>query len=1222
MTLTAPSSNVFEQRGCGNSKTTLGVIANTSKENIIKALDSAAKQTANALDLIVIDNSPHTKASTSTLHWIETYALRFNSIKLIQKAGVSLGVAQSNIVELSQTPYILFLEENYSLYPRCIEKCEKYLSANPDAALVYPLIQDEHSHKLFSNAAWQQNILEAWTTINPIFLGRRSHFVAIENCISDSNANAKSYIEQRGLWCGLDAETTYGIQIPEILACCQAQENKPLPALSNVFEAAFANTYTGEIENSNKEGVIEGITANYVVGWVPDSCGVDKLDKINLRIDGCIATSRAYFIQPPNTTEPHRSRQSHEKLRNAQHSPAGWDSPVWFSLRIPDRYLDGREYCIQVEESVEIKDKDSDIHVWGSINYKFEIEGFLDILTQNRVAGWIKDAFNQFPLRLELHINEEETVPFIANLERKDIGESNLCGFDVAFSSQFHGSQTIKITLENSEISLFNTPTVLLSNSGITETLQKMSRIVSLNSDAFSASERRWLLDNLSPQLIDTFRQAAKVGTQSLLKCEATQRITPSYPDEVKVSEIIDVIIPVYKNLAITKRCIQRVMTAKNKTLFNVVVIDDRGPEPEVQEYLSQVSESHQIELLINSENKGFVYSVNLGMSLHPDRDVVLLNSDAIVSDYWLDRLSAAAYSAHNIASVTPLSNHASIFSYPRMCLEVDTLPRDITADQLNELCFQLNDGSAVDVPSMHGFCCFVKRKALLQVGLFDQAKWGKGYGEEVDWSQKAASRGWRHVAAPGVFVEHVGSQSFSDKKDDALTNALKKLSSEYPDFDATVQDFIRRDPLSAHRRQLDIARVKRLSTQYMLFVSHDMDGGIAKHIEDITQRLRQEGIYTLIIKPLHSGWITLSSADDSLDFEAKYNLAHPEEFHTLVEHLKAIGIRHIHIHSTIGYLYDHYIWELPARVGIEYDITIHDYQAICPRVNLTDGNGQYCGEPSVRECDRCIAVNGTYPNPAIARWQRELQTVQSWRQYFYHRFQAARTVFAPSEDAAQRIDRYFNLSNLRLKPHPETQVNIDLRSHNQSRTISVAIIGAISDIKGYQCLYECVTQAKALNYPLKFVVFGYTKNDELFSDLDNIQITGSYSDSDELKRHLINYPCDVAAFFSTWPETYSYTLSEALLSGLVPVGFNIGAFPKRVNNISGAVTLALGSSIKTILDSLLDAGKFARKTAFQGTLAQSKSYSDISMDYYQIRKKPKRANECQRLEYKLAVDP
>jgi hypothetical protein len=83
---------------------------------------------------------------------------------------------------------------------------------------------------------------------------------------------------------------------------------------------------------------------------------------------------------------------------------------------------------------------------------------------------------------------------------------------------------------------------------------------------------------------------------------------------------------------------------------------------------LDELEAGGQIALERNERNLGFVRSVNRGMALHPDRDVVLLNSDTEVANDWLDRLQRSALSQPDIGTVTPFSNNATICSYPFEC--------------------------------------------------------------------------------------------------------------------------------------------------------------------------------------------------------------------------------------------------------------------------------------------------------------------------------------------------------------------------------------------------------------------------------------------------------------------------------------------------------------------------------------------------------------------------
>ena len=73
----------------------------------------------------------------------------------------------------------------------------------------------------------------------------------------------------------------------------------------------------------------------------------------------------------------------------------------------------------------------------------------------------------------------------------------------------------------------------------------------------------------------------------------------------------------------------------------------------------------------------------------------------------------------------------------------------------------RVNGGEAIDIPVGVGFCMYIRRACLDAVGLFRADLFAQGYGEENDFCLRARHLGWRHVAATGVFVAHIGGQSF-----------------------------------------------------------------------------------------------------------------------------------------------------------------------------------------------------------------------------------------------------------------------------------------------------------------------------------------------------------------------------------------------------------------------------------------------------------------------------
>lgn len=270
---------------------------------------------------------------------------------------------------------------------------------------------------------------------------------------------------------------------------------------------------------------------------------------------------------------------------------------------------------------------------------------------------------------------------------------------------------------------------------------------------------------------------------------------------------MIDVIIPVYAGAEQTRRCIASVVASPQAAAFETVVIEDASPEPEIASYLEELAGAGRITLLHNPSNLGFVQSVNRGMALHADRDVVLLNSDTEVANDWLDRLRACAHAAPDVATVTPFSNNATICSYPFEGW-TDGVPGGLGLAALDRLFAATNAGLSVDLPTAVGFCMYIRRDALAQLGLFDAARFGRGYGEENDFSMRAGKAGWRNVMAGDVFVFHEGAVSFSGERHDLTQAATRALLEVHPDYPFKVHEFLVRDPPGPLRAAIDAARV------------------------------------------------------------------------------------------------------------------------------------------------------------------------------------------------------------------------------------------------------------------------------------------------------------------------------------------------------------------------------------------------------------------------------
>ena len=304
----------------------------------------------------------------------------------------------------------------------------------------------------------------------------------------------------------------------------------------------------------------------------------------------------------------------------------------------------------------------------------------------------------------------------------------------------------------------------------------------------------------------------------------------------------VDVMIPVYAGLQETLRCLYTVLTTPVRTPHEVVVVDDASPVPELSAMLRSLAARGLITLDVNRANLGFVRTVNKGLRLHRQRDVVILNSDTEVYNDWLDRLMAHARAYPRLGSITPLSNNATICSYPET-LGDNRLPLELPHEEIDRLASEVNRLRHVEAPTGVGFCMYLRRAALRDVGLLDERRFGRGYGEENDLCQRMHHRGWNNAIACDIYVRHVGSVSFKGEAAERTARAIRVLNRLYPDYNQQVAHHIAADPALPHRARLDLARLKRLARgRNVLLVCHNRGGGTERHLLEESQRLLAEG--------------------------------------------------------------------------------------------------------------------------------------------------------------------------------------------------------------------------------------------------------------------------------------------------------------------------------------------------------------------------------------------
>jgi GT2 family glycosyltransferase/glycosyltransferase involved in cell wall biosynthesis len=249
------------------------------------------------------------------------------------------------------------------------------------------------------------------------------------------------------------------------------------------------------------------------------------------------------------------------------------------------------------------------------------------------------------------------------------------------------------------------------------------------------------------------------------------------------------VVVPVFNAYTDVVECIESLI-ASTPTDTPILILDDASDDPRIPETLGALAEGNSLAYVRKSSNSGFVSTVNLAFKWCAPRDVVVVNSDIVVPPGWLERLKAAAYSRSTIATATPLSNHGTILSVPHRNKPTSFLPGGMTTVQVDDLIREDSLRLRPIIPTAVGHCTYYKRSALDVVGFFDEV-FTPGYGEEVDFSQRAVMVGFSHVAADDLFVFHKGSRSFDSKmqkKRQFLRQSHEKIiRARYPWYNSWV---------------------------------------------------------------------------------------------------------------------------------------------------------------------------------------------------------------------------------------------------------------------------------------------------------------------------------------------------------------------------------------------------------------------------------------------------
>lgn len=635
----------------------------------------------------------------------------------------------------------------------------------------------------------------------------------------------------------------------------------------------------------------------------------------------------------------------------------------------------------------------------------------------------------------------------------------------------------------------------------------------------------------------------------------------------------VAVVIPVFNAHDAVKECLESV-ALRTRPGVAVMVLNDGSTDPRIAALLADAERRFGFTIVTNEQNIGYTCTVNKGISLNPDRDVILLNSDTVVCERWVEAMRFCAYDSSRVATVTALSNNAGAFSAP-MFGQYNPVPEHLTPEQMARIITIATPGADLEVPTGNGFCMYMRRDAIQLLGGFDEQKYPRGYGEENDFCMRALRAGWRNLVCDKAFVFHKRSQSFQNEKTELSRVGGARLEKDYPEYRLSIARF-RDAEFGAVRNRIaraleTVPAARALPT--IMFVVSTQTGGTPQTNLDLMRAVSDR--YRCLLLRCDSKSLVISELiDGQLQEREQHFLANRINpvTHVSAEYDRRVAdIMYRHMVSLLHIR--HIAWHsmnlpLVARsmdIGVVY--SFHDFYSVCPSLNLLDDKLKFCGGRCTigdGECQKSLWPQESLPtlkHGFVSRWQEMFRRFLGACDYFVTTAQSV---------AGTLVDVYPELEGrIEIIPHGrEFPGALQCASGlSDSDRIRILVPGNIGVAKGSELLREMLQLPGAEKFEFHFL-------GAVAGNLRPFGIQHGPYDRSSFSEKVAKIKPAFGVVLSVCAETYCHTLTEMWACGLPVVGFDIGAVGDRVRKSGAGWLLPPGTAAREVL------AEFARITS------------------------------------------
>ena len=239
--------------------------------------------------------------------------------------------------------------------------------------------------------------------------------------------------------------------------------------------------------------------------------------------------------------------------------------------------------------------------------------------------------------------------------------------------------------------------------------------------------------------------------------------IGPDAGTIVKAMKRHSVVIVTYNSAQWIPKCLDSVLPTLGKD-DEVIVVDNASQDATV-ETLKKLKDK-RLHVVASESNLGYAPAANLGIRASKGEFITLLNPDTEVYSGWLDELSSRL--TEGVGAVGPVSDNIGgaqfVGHYIQAGVQIPEIPAVIKAGY---------DGKSVDTKLIMGMCLMTTRQVLNEVGLLDEDLFLGA--DDLDFSWRLRTLGYKLLAVLDVFVHHAGQKSFETRERSVVSELVAK---------------------------------------------------------------------------------------------------------------------------------------------------------------------------------------------------------------------------------------------------------------------------------------------------------------------------------------------------------------------------------------------------------------------------------------------------------------